>query len=178
MPEASRDGYTGTSRIIRAARETLYRAFTDPATLLVWLPPEQVTCQMHALDARVGGYRMSLYYPESERRYRGKTREREDCVNVRFMELSPPSRIVEAVAFDSRDAAFGPKTMKQAAARHWTNSRAMRSTIATLRESGKDYAGVVREFSLAASHAAKPPAISLTEENPRPCRRLAAIDER
>ena len=60
MPEASRDGYTGTSRIIRAARETLYRAFTDPATLLVWLPPEQVTCQMHALDARVGGYRSSI----------------------------------------------------------------------------------------------------------------------
>ena len=44
----------------------------------------------------------SLY----ERSFRGKTSDREDMVNVRFVELAPPRRIVEAVSFVTTDPAF------------------------------------------------------------------------
>jgi uncharacterized protein YndB with AHSA1/START domain len=49
---------------------------------------------------------MSLFYPPDERSFRGKTSEREDRISVRFVELVPPRRIVEAVTFDTADPAF------------------------------------------------------------------------
>ena len=97
---------TRTSRVIRARPEELYRAFVDRDALLAWLPPAGMTGHMHAFDARVGGgYRMSLFYPEGSE-FRGKTADREDMVDVRFVELSPPRRVVEAVTFASDDPAF------------------------------------------------------------------------
>jgi uncharacterized protein YndB with AHSA1/START domain len=99
--------WTRASRVIRARREELYAAFLDPAALIDWLPPAGMTGKIHEFDARVsGGYRMSLFYPPDERAFRGKTSDREDQVNVRFIELAPPSRIVEAVTFVATDPAF------------------------------------------------------------------------
>ena len=49
---------------------------------------------------------MSLFYPPDERAFRGKTSDKEDVVNVRFMELVRPRRIVEAVSFVTADPAF------------------------------------------------------------------------
>jgi uncharacterized protein YndB with AHSA1/START domain len=98
---------TRTSRIIQAPAEALYRAFMDPAALVEWLPPAEMTGEIHAFDARVGGgYEMSLYYPPDEQAFRGKTAEREDRVKVRFVELAPASRIVEAVSFVTADPAM------------------------------------------------------------------------
>ena len=98
---------TRTSKVIKAPRETLYRAFIDPAALTVWLPPGDMTGKVYSFDARVGGeYRMSLFYPPSEQVHRGKTSEKEDSFTVRFVELTPPARIVEAVTFHSADPAF------------------------------------------------------------------------
>ena len=95
------------SRVIRAEPDALYAAFVDPDALVAWLPPAGMTGVVHAFDARVGGgYRMSLYYPPTERRFRGKTTDREDVVEVRFVELAPPRRIVEAVRFVTSDPAF------------------------------------------------------------------------
>ena len=55
---------------------------------------------------------MSLYYPPSEQASRGKTSEREDRFTARFVELTPPTRIVQAISFDSADPAFvGEMTM-------------------------------------------------------------------
>ena len=99
---------TRTTRIIRASADAIYAAFVDPDALVAWLPPAGMTGRMHAFDARVGGgYEMSLYYPPEEERFQGKSAEREDRVAVRFVELAPPHRIVEAVRFVSDDAAFG-----------------------------------------------------------------------
>lgn len=96
-----------TSRLIHAPRETLYSAFVEPDLLIAWLPPAGMTGRFHHFDARTGGgYRMSLYYPDDERTFRGKTDEREDMVDVRFIELAPPGRIVEAIRFVSEDASF------------------------------------------------------------------------
>jgi uncharacterized protein YndB with AHSA1/START domain len=98
---------TRTSRFIKASPEAIYAAFMDPAELVAWLPPAQMTGKIHAFDPRVGGgYRMSLFYPPDERVFRGKTSEKEDRVNVRFVDLAPPRRIVEAVTFDTTDPAF------------------------------------------------------------------------
>jgi uncharacterized protein YndB with AHSA1/START domain len=103
-PVTQRRDWTRTSRIIKAAPETLYQAFMDPAALIAWLPPGEMTGRLHHFDARVGGgYRMSLFYPPNERSLRGKTSDREDMVNVRFVELKPPRRIVEAVSFVTAD---------------------------------------------------------------------------
>ena len=49
---------------------------------------------------------MSLYYPSSETTSRGKTEDREDRYTARFVELTPPRRIVEAITFDAVDPAF------------------------------------------------------------------------
>lgn len=98
---------TRNSRVIRASSEMLYAAFLDPAALVEWLPPARMTGRIHSFDGRPGGgYRMSLFYPEDEREFRGKTAEREDAVEVRFVELRPPERIVEAIRFASDDPRF------------------------------------------------------------------------
>jgi uncharacterized protein YndB with AHSA1/START domain len=98
---------TINSRIVNAPRARVYRAFIDPDDLLTWLPPAEMTGKFHEFDARVGsGYRMSLFYPPTEQTFRGKTSDNEDLVNVRFVELTPPQKIVEAVTFDSTDPAF------------------------------------------------------------------------
>jgi uncharacterized protein YndB with AHSA1/START domain len=104
---------TRTSQMIKAEPEAVYAAFLDPAALVEWPPPGEMTGKIHDFDARVGGgYRMSLYYPEDERRFHGKTAEREDRVAVRFVELTPPRRIVQAVKFVTDDPALrGEMTM-------------------------------------------------------------------
>jgi uncharacterized protein YndB with AHSA1/START domain len=48
-------------RVLRAAPERLYRAFTDPDAMAKWLPPYGFVCKVHQMDARVGGtYKMSF----------------------------------------------------------------------------------------------------------------------
>ncbi len=113
MTEEQTGAGTRTSRIIKARPEQLYEAFIDPAALLAWLPPAGMTGKIHKFDARIGGgYRMSLFYPPNERSFRGKTSDKEDMVNARFVELAPPRRIVEAVSFVTTDPAFfGEMTM-------------------------------------------------------------------
>jgi uncharacterized protein YndB with AHSA1/START domain len=99
--------HTRTVKFIRAPREALYRAFLDPVAVAAWLPPGGMTGVIHQFEARVGGcYRMSLIYPSSEPVFRGKASEREDRFTARFVELTPPSRIVQAITFDSADPAF------------------------------------------------------------------------
>src|SRR6187200_223366 len=48
-------------RVLRAAPETIYRAFLDPEAKAKWLPPNGFTGKVHEMDAKVGGrYRMSF----------------------------------------------------------------------------------------------------------------------
>ena len=85
MTKEHAGAWTRTSRVISARPEEVYAAF----------------------EARVGGgYRMSLFYPPGESAFRGKTSDREDMVDVRFVELAPPFRIVEAVNFVTTDTVF------------------------------------------------------------------------
>lgn len=107
MGEERAGATSRTSRIIKARRQDLYAAFLDPAALVEWLPPDRMRGEIHAFDARAGGgYSMSLFYPDDERTFRGKTAAKEDRVEVRFVELQPPRRIVQTVRFVSDDPAF------------------------------------------------------------------------
>ena len=48
-------------RVLAARPENVYRAFLDPDAMARWLPPNGFTCQVHHLDARVGGgFKMSF----------------------------------------------------------------------------------------------------------------------
>jgi uncharacterized protein YndB with AHSA1/START domain len=107
MNDVHSHGSTRNSKFIKAPQEAVYRAFTDPSALAVWLVPGEMTGKVHNFDHRVGGgYQMSLYYPSSEETSVGKTSEKEDRYSARFVELTPPRRIVEAITFDSTDPAF------------------------------------------------------------------------
>jgi len=48
-------------RVLRAAPERIYRAFLQPDAMAKWLPPYGFTCQVHQMQAQVGGtFRMSF----------------------------------------------------------------------------------------------------------------------
>ena len=48
-------------RVLTAAPEKVFRAFTDPKAIASWLPPYGFLCEVHELDAKVGGtFRMSF----------------------------------------------------------------------------------------------------------------------
>jgi uncharacterized protein YndB with AHSA1/START domain len=107
MTEERAGARTRASRVIGVRPEELYAAFLDPAVLVEWLPPAEMTGEIHEFDARIGGgYRMSPFYPPDKHASRGKTSDGEDMVKVRFVELTPPHRIVEAVSFVTTDPAF------------------------------------------------------------------------
>jgi Uncharacterized conserved protein len=48
-------------RVLRAAPEKIYRAFTDPDAMAKWLPPYGFIAKMHHAEVKVGGtFRMSF----------------------------------------------------------------------------------------------------------------------
>ena len=48
-------------RVLRAPPEKVYRAFLEPGAMSKWLPPYGFTCQVHHMDAKVGGtFRMTF----------------------------------------------------------------------------------------------------------------------
>jgi uncharacterized protein YndB with AHSA1/START domain len=107
MSDEHKHTTTRNTKWIKETPEALYRAFTDPAALAVWRVPGDMTGAVHHFDGSVGGgYQMSLYYPASEDTFRGKTAEREDRFTARFVELTPPRKIVEKISFDTVDPAF------------------------------------------------------------------------
>lgn len=54
-------GTVNLQRVLRAPPERIYRAFLEPDALAKWLPPYGFACQVHHMDARVGGnFKMSF----------------------------------------------------------------------------------------------------------------------
>jgi uncharacterized protein YndB with AHSA1/START domain len=54
-------GTVNLHRVLRAPPERVYRAFLEADALAKWLPPYGCTCEVHHMDARVGGtHRMSF----------------------------------------------------------------------------------------------------------------------
>jgi uncharacterized protein YndB with AHSA1/START domain len=98
---------TKNSKLINAEPKALYKALTTPEALEVWQVPGDMRGKVHSFDLRVdGGYEMSLFYPESEKENSGKTAVKEDRFTVRFLELTPNKKIVEAVNFSTDNPDF------------------------------------------------------------------------
>jgi uncharacterized protein YndB with AHSA1/START domain len=100
------------SRIIAVPPERVYAAFVDQQALLAWLPPDGMTGKFERFDPRPGGsYRLTLTYADASGR-RGKATPNSDVVEVRFVDLVPGVRVVQAADFVSDDPAYaGTMTM-------------------------------------------------------------------
>ncbi len=49
-------------RVLKTKPEKVYRAFLEAGAMAKWLPPYGFTCQVHHMDARVGGtFRLSFH---------------------------------------------------------------------------------------------------------------------
>jgi uncharacterized protein YndB with AHSA1/START domain len=95
------------TKIIKAPREAVYRAFIDPHALAAWLPPAGMSGHVHLFEPRAGGkIKMSLTYDNPERSLPGKTSKGTDTFRGRFAELIPHEKIVWIVEFESTDPAF------------------------------------------------------------------------
>lgn len=86
---------TGTirlHRVLRAKPERVYRAFLEPDAMARWLPPYGFTCQVHHMDARVGGtHRMS---------FRNFTTGNSHSFGGEYLELIPFEKIRYSDRFD------------------------------------------------------------------------------
>lgn len=80
-------------RVLRAPPERVYRAFLDPDAIVKWLPPNGFTCQVHQLEARVGGtHRMS---------FKNFTTGNGHSFGGQYLELIPGERIRYSDRFDN-----------------------------------------------------------------------------
>ena len=79
-------------RILRAKPERIYKAFLNAEAMAKWLPPYGFTCQVHHLDARVGGtFRMS---------FTNFTTGNGHSFGGEYLELEPPRTICYSDKFD------------------------------------------------------------------------------
>ena len=79
-------------RVLRAARERVYRAFLEADALVKWLPPNGFTAKVHRLDANVGGtFRMS---------FTNFTTGKSHSFGGTYLELQPHERIRYTDKFD------------------------------------------------------------------------------
>jgi uncharacterized protein YndB with AHSA1/START domain len=86
-------GATGIKiiRLIPSPRETVFKAWTDPAELKRWWAPPGFTTPLAEVDLRVGGaYRIAMKPPDGEVLYVGGV----------YREVNPPSKLVFTWAWD------------------------------------------------------------------------------
>jgi uncharacterized protein YndB with AHSA1/START domain len=82
---------TPICRFIRAPREAVYRACSEPGELVRWRMPQDMSARLLG----VGGatYRMTLTYPDG----------RADSFASTFVARVPNERVVERIRFDAAD---------------------------------------------------------------------------
>ena len=79
-------------RVLRTKPEKIYRAFLEADAMSKWIPPYGFTCQVHHMDAKVGGsFKMSFrnFGSGSEHSFGGE-----------YLELIPNERIRYTDRFD------------------------------------------------------------------------------
>lgn len=93
------------TRVLRAPRSAVYGALLDANAIEQWRVPDDMTSEVHELDARVGGrYRVSLTYRSKDAA--GKTSAHTDTHHGVYVELIPDTKIVERVEFETNDPAL------------------------------------------------------------------------
>ncbi len=84
-------------RVLRAPPERVYRAFLTPDAMAKWLPPHGFTCNVHHMDAEVGGtYKMSFTNFSSGHSH---------SFGGTYLELKPHERICYTAVFDDPNLA-------------------------------------------------------------------------
>lgn len=103
---------TINSKIIRATKEKVYRAFTEKNALEFWLAPDIMIGKIHDFDLKVGGgYTMSLFYVNNETA--GKTEGNEDRFFAKFVELTPYEKIVQTINFQTDKKEFADEMIME-----------------------------------------------------------------
>lgn len=87
---------------VNAPVEEVFAALVDEEARTAWLPPAGMSGQFSWFDARPGGgYRMTLTYDDESTP--GKSGKNSDVVEVRFVSIDEPRRLVEEADFVSDD---------------------------------------------------------------------------
>ena len=82
-----------------APASRVFSALVDREALETWLPPDGMTGRFDAFDPTPGGsYRLVLTYADPSSTT-GKTTPDSDVVDVRFLDIVPDERVVQAVDF-------------------------------------------------------------------------------
>jgi len=107
MPRTDR-----ASRVVDAPVARVFDALVDRDELVAWLPPDGMAATFERFDVRPGGsYRLILTYDDPTDSP-GKASADSDVVEVRYLDIVPDDRVVQAVDFVSDDPAFaGTMTM-------------------------------------------------------------------
>jgi uncharacterized protein YndB with AHSA1/START domain len=74
-------------RVLTAKPEKIYRAFIDRDAMAKWLPPNGYTCNVHHIDAKVGGtYKMSFtnFTTQKSMSFGGEYRELVENERIRY----------------------------------------------------------------------------------------------
>jgi uncharacterized protein YndB with AHSA1/START domain len=88
--------------VVAGSPAQVFDALTGADARTTWLPPAGMSGRFTWFDARPGGgYRMVLTYDDAATR--GKSGANTDVVEVRFVEVDPPRRLVEEADFVSPD---------------------------------------------------------------------------
>lgn len=91
---------------IEATPERIYQAFLNSDELVEWLPPKGMSARATVFEPWVGGtYQLVLTYEEADL-VSGKTTDRTDVSNGRFLDLVPGLKIVQMGTLESADPAF------------------------------------------------------------------------
>lgn len=93
------------ARHIRAPRSAVYAALLDEEAVRQWMVPDGMTSRIHVFEPREGGeFRISLVYEAST--LAGKTDAQTDTFHGRFVRLVEDTEVVQAVLFETDDAAL------------------------------------------------------------------------
>lgn len=126
----AREGQGRTDRAARTVLATparIWRALTDPAELVAWLPPAGMTARLDRFELTPGGgYRMVLTYADASGAP-GKTSADSDVVEVRYVEIVPGRRLVQAAVFEADDPALSGEMLMD-----WELAAAAGGTLVTL----------------------------------------------
>jgi uncharacterized protein YndB with AHSA1/START domain len=95
-----------------APLDRVFDALVDQEALETWLPPADMTGRFERFDPTPGGsYRLVLTYADAAGAS-GKTSADSDIVDVRYLDIVPNDRVVQAVDFVSDAPEFaGTMTM-------------------------------------------------------------------
>ena len=93
---------TRVTRHLRAPRSRVYAALVDPAAIVAWKVPSEMTCEVHEFSPDF--FRISLTYTAPDRA--GKTTAHTDTYHGRFERLVPDRLLVEVDEFETDDPAL------------------------------------------------------------------------